>query len=1596
VVVEATDGATVGSVRWLTAKNDRDTAAGAVVSAAAGATDGIALGSLWVWNAVGACVGTFVTTTTVGEAVESETVGSTVGDPTGVLLEDRDAGDDVTMDSTGEGDAVGNTTGGVLDNVAAEKTVLKEGTWVGCVAGTKLDTLGAGDDVGAATGPLPVDNAVDGEWLESEIAGTALETAECTAVDTVAIGAGVGSATGGSLDEMPTDNEGPDPAALDSIESIDIDGSGVGCPAGCTVGRANECSRDVGIKLDCAVDSTFALMLSKGGTDTEFLCELLVAAVDWSREDWILESNDGIAEVVPALVVLILTDGCCSDTRIDLWEGEADVGTLGITGTESILDKCTENWDTLITVVEIGTNDGVDFIDATTEVPRLEEAERVRDGDTTDVEDTRLSSPVEIDFSPIDNERSTGDEADDTDTVAEVGENDAEDSIDESTEVTRVDGANDLEGDEIIDATDVVLSGTSDETASDDWIELTVDFSPTDLEWSDEATDWGPFDTCTVEVNWTVNVEADLGTAETVDTDARPPDEADIVDTELEAVEKTDKDPRLLTGLDVIVEVEIGTVDSVDTDLRPVDMEDMIETEVEAAENVDKEPWSPDRPDTIVDIEIVSAEIELEPADKVDVTEENNERVLENKDSVDMVDTKDLGCDTGILVVGTEDVTFVLENSEVLTGTLMLKSNCDTLVLVVNTPDTNAFDREEVADPDVCGDEKDSTDIGWAEMLAWRRDTNWLRECSGCDNCVDIDADTECCRLALCRDVGSETGSEDVATVEKERATDAEMVLVDETLDEWPGEEETLTVVLVDRTSEENTCEDAPAAETGSDNDTSAENGVDNDDPIETCVDVCMESDDNTADGTKLLWLETDTGADSNEAGTDRKDDTCTDLCELLTPVLVDSATENAALPAEPLNSSEPLNAGPDVVLTLWMDFTVDVEDGTETLTLAMLKKEAVDNKCDVGACEAVDLLEALVVDNRLKLADLVLVDAGPPEIAETAVDVEKSGADNENGTADVDAVLKLAAVLVRREVENSSVVTDDWLLVDTSEEAETVLLELTAEKLGDNAKEIDRTFETAGIDCCSDNDVSELVDTKKLAVDAADCVVEPGCDITDARKENALVDGVCETLNDCLVDNERDKPETIALIEVTALAADPLIVEWKAENETVVPMLTELTSETAVDDGIKPLVEIANDARETWSDAEVAWNDACEGADNCDTENDTVAVPDRLRMECVDTKETAVPDRAEKLALTGDEITLPPRELPDATEWNIDNVDDCADTLLEANDKLRTVLTGSGAERDTSGADEVTCDTAGVDLIVDVNPDVTEKLELPEAGKLTGVGKDVRDEWAAELVSVLTDFTPGTERSVLKLNTAIDELTGSSDVVPVEAPEKLNETVWETGSNVDKLADTCADTRWDTTDTELVAVDIDSEFANERLSWIEVKDDDFVEGDDKEALPKDDLIERLEAPLFLNDTSKDRLSSWWLRERLTGWLTIWLTGWLTMWLSAILWADCTAEKLWNIDAVMLPVDKEVYMDTCRLTGNDGWVETIKEFSDTRAENGTESETSRGVGPCVGSAVGDAVGSAKNDMLSISTDPATAEKNEGCADICMDTGITDT
>jgi hypothetical protein len=78
-----------------------------------------------------------------------------------------------------------------------------------------------------------------------------------------------------------------------------------------------------------------------------------------------------------------------------------------------------------------------------------------------------------------------------------------------------------------------------------------------------------------------------------------------------------------------------------------------------------------------------------------------------------------------------------------------------------------------------------------------------------------------------------------------------------------------------------------------------------------------MESDDNTADGTKLLWLETDTGADSNEAGTDRKDDTCTDLCELLTPVLVDSATENAALPAEPLNSSEPLNAGPDVVLTL-------------------------------------------------------------------------------------------------------------------------------------------------------------------------------------------------------------------------------------------------------------------------------------------------------------------------------------------------------------------------------------------------------------------------------------------------------------------------------------------------------------------------------------------------------------------------------------------------------------------------------------------------------------------------------------------------------
>jgi hypothetical protein len=264
------------------------------------------------------------------------------------------------------------------------------------------------------------------------------------------------------------------------------------------------------------------------------------------------------------------------------------------------------------------------------------------------------------------------------------------------------------------------------------------------------------------------------------------------------------------------------------------------------------------------------------------------------------------------------------------------------------------------------------------------------------------------------------------------------------------------------------------------------------------------------------------------------------------------------------------------------MDFTVDVEDGTETLTLAMLKKEAVDNKCDVGACEAVDLLEALVVDNRLKLADLVLVDAGPPEIAETAVDVEKSGADNENGTADVDAVLKLAAVLVRREVENSSVVTDDWLLVDTSEEAETVLLELTAEKLGDNAKEIDRTFETAGIECCSDNDVSELVDTKKLAVDAADCVAEPSCDITDARKENALVDGVCETLNDCLVDNERDKPETIALIEVTALAADPLIVEWKAENETVVPMLTELTSETALDDGIKPLVEIANDARET------------------------------------------------------------------------------------------------------------------------------------------------------------------------------------------------------------------------------------------------------------------------------------------------------------------------------------------------------------------------------------------------------------------------------
>jgi hypothetical protein len=51
----------------------------------------------------------------------------------------------------------------------------------------------------------------------------------------------------------------------------------------------------------------------------------------------------------------------------------------------------------------------------------------------------------------------------------------------------------------------------------------------------------------------------------------------------------------------------------------------------------------------------------------------------------------------------------------------------------------------------------------------------------------------------------------------------------------------------------------------------------------------------------------------------------------------------------------------------------------------------------------------------------------------------------------------------------------------------------------------------------------------------------------------------------------------------------------------------------------------------------------------------------------------------------------------------------------------------------------------------------------------------------------------------------------------------------------------------------------------------MEVKDDDFVEGDDKEALPKDDLIERLEAPLFLNDTSKDRLPSWWLRERLTG-----------------------------------------------------------------------------------------------------------------------------
>jgi hypothetical protein len=48
VVVEATDGATVGSVRWLTAKKDRDTAAGAVVSAAVGATDGIALGSLWV------------------------------------------------------------------------------------------------------------------------------------------------------------------------------------------------------------------------------------------------------------------------------------------------------------------------------------------------------------------------------------------------------------------------------------------------------------------------------------------------------------------------------------------------------------------------------------------------------------------------------------------------------------------------------------------------------------------------------------------------------------------------------------------------------------------------------------------------------------------------------------------------------------------------------------------------------------------------------------------------------------------------------------------------------------------------------------------------------------------------------------------------------------------------------------------------------------------------------------------------------------------------------------------------------------------------------------------------------------------------------------------------------------------------------------------------------------------------------------------------------------------------------------------------------------------------------------------------------------